>query len=124
MSYKNLAEAVADLERTGQLVRVPDPVDPHLEVGAIQRRVYARGGPALLFTAVKGSRFPLLGNLFGTLQRARFLFRDTLPQIERLVRLKSDPGRVVRELLPAVGLAPSLPRLLPRLKYDRSCWMK
>ncbi len=114
MSHKNLAEAVADLERTGQLVRIADEVDSYLEVGAIQRRVYARGGPALLFTRVKGTAFPLLGNLFGTSARARFLFRDTLPRIERLVALKGDPAEALRQILPTIGLAPKLLHLLPK----------
>lgn len=114
MNYKNLAQAVADLERTGQLVRVTEEVDPYLEIGAIQRRVYARGGPALLFDRVKGCGFPMLGNLFGTLDRARFLFRDTLPRIERLVALKGDPTGALRQLLPTLRLSPKLLHLLPR----------
>ena len=114
MSYKNLTAAVADLERTGQLVRITAEVDPRLEVGAVQRRVYARGGPALLFTRVKGSAFPMLGNLFGTMERARFLFRDTLPRIERLVALKGDPAAALRQILPTIGLAPRLLHLLPK----------
>ncbi len=95
MGYRTLAAAVADLEQRKQLLRIDEELDPCLEIGAVQRRVYAAGGPALLFTRPKGCRFPLLGNLFGTLERTRFLFRDTLEQIELLVRLKLDP----RELL-------------------------
>ena len=65
---------LADLERTGQLVRIESEVDPNLEAAEIQRRVYAAGGPALLFTRAKGTPFPMASNLFGTLDRARFLF--------------------------------------------------
>lgn len=43
------------------------------------------------FTQVAGSAFPLLGNLFGTLDRTRFIFRDTLQTIEALVHAKIDP---------------------------------
>ena len=92
MGYRSLAECVRDLESTGQLVVIDREVDPHLEVAAIQRRVYQAGGPALLFRRVKGTAFPLLGNLFGTLDRSRFLFRDTLDAVRRLVELKADPG--------------------------------
>lgn len=91
MGYRNLQECVADLERTKQLVRIEAEVDPYLEVAEIQRRVFAAGGPALLFTRVKGCRFPLLANLFGTIERTRFLFRDTLDAVRRLVELKIDP---------------------------------
>ncbi len=91
MGYRNLQECVADLERTKQLVRINAEVDPHLEIAEIQRRVYQAGGPALLFTRAKGCRFPLLANLFGTIERTRFLFRDTLEAVRHLVELKIDP---------------------------------
>lgn len=91
MGYRNLQSAVGELERNGQLVRVSAEVDPHLEVAAIHRRVYAAGGPALLFERPHGCRFPLLSNLFGTSQRTHYLFRDTLDAVRRLVELKVDP---------------------------------
>src|SRR5712691_2255309 len=96
MSYRSLADCVADLERTKQLRRIDAEVDPHLEVAEIQRRIYAAGGPALLFTRAKGCRFPLLANLFGTIDRTRFLFRDTRDAVRRLVELKIDPTCLVR----------------------------
>ncbi len=114
MGYRTLKECVDDLAAAGELVRVATEVDPSLEAGAIQRRVYQAGGPALLFTNVKGCRFPMLGNLFGTLERARFLFRDTLADIERLVALKVDPGQLMREPLALAGLLPSALHLLPK----------
>jgi len=92
MIHRNLADAVADMERNGHLVRVDHPVDPHLEMAEIQRRLYARGGPAVLFTRPAGTRFPMLANLFGTLDRTRFLFRHTIPTVKKLVALKADPG--------------------------------
>ena len=96
MGYRTLAACVADLEQQQRLIRIEAELDPYLEVGAVQRRVYAAGGPALLFTRPKGCRFPLLGNLFGTLERTRFIFRDTLADIELLVRLKLDPREILR----------------------------
>lgn len=114
MGYRNLQETVADLERTGQLKRIDVEVDPYLELGMIQRRVYAEGGPALLFTRVKGCAFPMLGNLFGTLERARYLFRDTLSVIEKLVEFKVDPGSAFRQLGSALGVAPHAWHLLPK----------
>ncbi|MFM9963028.1 MAG: UbiD family decarboxylase [Planctomycetaceae bacterium] len=96
MGYRNLQECVADLERSKQLLRIDAEVDPHLEIAEIQRRVYQASGPALLFTRAKGCRFPLLANLFGTIERTRFLFRDTLDAVRRLVELKIDPMCLVR----------------------------
>jgi 4-hydroxy-3-polyprenylbenzoate decarboxylase len=96
MGYRNLQACIRDLERTGQLRRIDVEVDPYLEMAQIQRRVYAAGGPALLFTRPKGCRFPMVSNLFGTLARARFLFRDTLDTVRRLIELKIDPGQFAR----------------------------
>ena len=114
MGYRNLQETVADLERGGRLRRIDIELDPHLEIGAVQRRVYRRGGPALLFTRVKGTPFPLLGNLFGTLERARYLFRDTLDAIQTLALAKRDPVALLRHPGRACGLVPHLTHLLPR----------
>lgn len=92
MGYASLRECVADLERTRQIVRIGVEIDPHLEAAAIQRRVYAAGGPALLFERVKGCSFPMVSNLFGTIERARFLFRDSLDAVRKLIELKVDPS--------------------------------
>jgi 4-hydroxy-3-polyprenylbenzoate decarboxylase len=92
MAYRNLRACLADLERTKQLVRIEQEIDPHLEAAAIHRRVYQAGGPALYFARVKDCRFPMVCNLFGTLDRARFIFRDTLDAVRRLVELKVDPS--------------------------------
>src|SRR4051794_12056627 len=78
------------------LVRIETPLDPHLEIGAVQRRVYQQGGPALLFTRPTNCAFPLLGNLFGTLDRTRFIFRDTLDSIRTLVELKVNPFSLIK----------------------------
>jgi 4-hydroxy-3-polyprenylbenzoate decarboxylase len=96
MGYKSLREALLDLERHRHLVRVTEEVDPYLEMAEIQRRAYLAGAPALLFENVKGSRFPAVSNLFGTLQRARFLFRDALEPVKRVVRIKADPANAWR----------------------------
>lgn len=86
------------------LVRIPDEIDPDLEMAEVQRRVFAAEGPAVLFERVKGSPFPAVGNLFGTLDRCRFLFRGTLDRVKRMIRLKADPSslrRSPREFLSA-----------------------
>jgi 4-hydroxy-3-polyprenylbenzoate decarboxylase len=92
MGYRNLGECVADLERTGQLVRIEREVDAHLEAAEIHRRVFQAGGPAVFYARVKGCQFPMVSNLFGTMERTRFLFRDTLEAVRHLVELKVDPG--------------------------------
>ncbi len=97
MGYRTLGEAVNDLEQSHQLVRIDQPIDPDLVAGAIQRRVYQHQGPALLFTNLKGCRFPAVANLYGTLERTRYLFRDTLRRVETLVQLKLDPKHLLKE---------------------------
>ncbi len=92
MSYPSLRHAVRDLERTGQLVRVTEEVDPNLEMAEIHRRVFTKGGPAILFEQVKGSPFQALSNLYGTNERAEYLFRDTLARVQKVVSLKADLG--------------------------------
>ncbi len=96
MGYRNLAECVRDLERVGQVVRIEQPVDPDLEAAAIHRRVFRAGGPAVYYARVKGCRFPLVSNLFGTRERTHFLFRDTLDAVRRLVELRLDPSQAWR----------------------------
>ena len=91
MGYRSLRECVNDLERTGQLIRLDVEVDPCLEAAEIQRRVYQAGGPAIYFSRVKGCQFPMVSNLFGTIERTRFLFRDAVEGVRRLVELKIDP---------------------------------
>ena len=91
MPYTSLRACITDLERTSQLRRIEQEIDPHLEAAEIQRRVYQAGGPALYFACVKGCAFPMVSNLFGTLERTRFLFRDTLEAVRHLVELKIDP---------------------------------
>ncbi|QDS97386.1 UbiD family decarboxylase [Adhaeretor mobilis] len=97
MGYHSLSQCTADLEQQGELLRIDVPVDPHLEAAAIQRRVFAAGGPALLFTNVTGCRFPMVSNLFGTIERARTIFRDGLPAVSQLVAAKADPQAALRK---------------------------
>ena len=93
MGYRNLRQCVQDLEAAGQLLRIEAEVDARLEAAEIHRRVFRSGGPALLFANVKGCRFPMLSNLFGTMERVRFLFRDRIDAVRRLIELKTDPER-------------------------------
>lgn len=96
MGYRTLSACVGDLERVGQLVRIETEVDPHLEAAAIHRRVCRAGGPAIQFARVRGTPFPMLSNLFGTLDRMRFLFRDSLDSVRKLIELKTDPANLGR----------------------------
>ncbi|MDR3637120.1 MAG: UbiD family decarboxylase [Isosphaeraceae bacterium] len=96
MGYQTLSSCLLDLKKHNRLVTIEQEIDPYLEAAAIQRRVYEAQGPALLFRHVKGTAFPMAGNLFGTLERTRWIFRDTLESVRRLVELKITPPLLLR----------------------------
>ncbi|MFN0051184.1 MAG: UbiD family decarboxylase [Planctomycetales bacterium] len=95
----SLRSLIDDLAASGRLIALDKPVSPDLEVAEIQRRVYAAGGPAVLYTQVVGCRFPLVSNLFGTLERARYIFRRTYEGVRRAIELKIDPTAALRKPL-------------------------
>lgn len=94
--YNSLESCLSDLEKNGHLVRVKEAIDPYLEMAAVHLRVHEAGGPALLFENVKGSRFRAASNIFGTLDRSKFIFRDTLEKVQQLIALKNDPLKALK----------------------------
>ncbi len=114
MGYRTLRACLHDLETSGQLLRIEEEIDPRLEAAEIHRRVFAAGGPAIYYARVKGCRFPMVSNLFGTMERMRFIFRDALAGVRRLVELKVDPGLLARRPWAYAAAVPSLWRMLPR----------
>lgn len=82
------------LYRENEILNIETEVDPYLEAAEIHRRVIERGGPALLFKRVKGSRYPVVTNLFGTARRIELAFG---PKPESIVR---ELAQVAESLLP------------------------
>jgi len=107
MAYSSLEACLLDLEKNGQLARVKEEVDPFLEMAAVHLRVHEAGGPALLFENVKGSRFRAASNIFGTLNRSKFIFRHTLALVQQLIDLKNNPVKAFKHPIDnfAAGLA-------------------
>ncbi|MEY3507745.1 MAG: hypothetical protein RIR44_977 [Bacteroidota bacterium] len=91
MSYPSLEACLLDLEKAGHLVRIKEEVDPNLEMAAIHLRVYEMGGPAILYENVKGSKFRAVSNLFGTLERSKYIFRHSLDSVKKLIQLRNNP---------------------------------
>jgi len=120
MGYKSLAECVQDLEQNGHLIRVKEEVDPYLEMAAIHMRVYDVEGPALYFENIKGSKFPAVSNLFGTLERSKFMFRDSLDHIKKLVDVKMDPMSVVKKPFHYIGSSMTALGALPWKKKSNA----
>jgi UbiD family decarboxylase len=82
------------LKKEDELLVVEQPVSPYLEIAEIHRRVIGNGGPALLFTAVQSSSFPVVTNLFGTRRRLELAF-GRRPQ-----KFVVDMVRMAETLLP------------------------
>ncbi len=98
----------------GGSIEIDTPVDPHLEIAEIQRRVYARGGPGLYFSNVIGCRFPMASNLFASLEQARYLFRHTLESVRRLVEVKVDPSALPKRPWRYAGVPITAATMLPK----------
>jgi UbiD family decarboxylase len=99
---EDLSTFLEILQKESELLAVDARVDPYLEIAEIHRRVIARGGPALLFTNVAGSTFPVVTNLFGTARRMELAFGSRPQQFVR------DLVRAAETLMP-----PSFEKLWP-----------
>lgn len=99
-TFPDLRAFLAQLRSDGDLVEVDAEVDARLEAAEVHRRVIAAGGPALLFTRVRGAEVPLVTNLFGTARRAEMAFgRRPLALVRQLVEaaqtlLPPTPGKL------------------------------
>ncbi|MBE7443367.1 MAG: UbiD family decarboxylase [Flavobacteriales bacterium] len=96
MIYKSTKDCVEDLEKHGHLIRIKEEVDPNLEMAAIHLRVFENSGPAILFENIKGCKFQAISNLFGTLERSKFIFRNTFDKVQELVEFKNDPIKAIK----------------------------
>lgn len=92
--HSNLRTFLDLLTRENEIVAIEAEVDPYLKAAEIHRRVIERSGPALLFKRIKGSRYPVVTNLFGTNRRIELAFG---PKPEAIVR---ELIQVAESLLP------------------------
>jgi 4-hydroxy-3-polyprenylbenzoate decarboxylase len=93
MAFDSLGEFVNALRRAGELSEIRASVDPYLEISEISDRVVKAGGPALLFSNVAGSEFPVLTNQFGTEKRMAMAFgARSLDEVARRVRNAVRPN--------------------------------
>ncbi len=94
-----------DLEQSRQLIRIKEEVDPNLEMAAIHLRVHEAGGKAILFEKIKGCNYQAVSNLFGTLERSKFIFREHFTDIQQLVDIKNNPAKVLKQPFKYMALA-------------------
>lgn len=113
MGYKSLKDCLDDLEKNNHLIRIKEEVDPDLEMAAIHLRVYEMGGPALLYENVKGTQFQCASNIYGTLERSKFIFRDTFSKIQDLIEIKNNPVKAFKNPFKYAGVSMAALSALP-----------
>ncbi len=91
MKLKCTSDVISFLEKNEELIRIKDQVDPYLEMAEIQRRIYKKDGPAILFENVKGCNFKCISNIYGTTRRAKLLFKDTYNAVRSIIGAKANP---------------------------------
>ena len=127
MRYRDLRDFMAQLELTGDLRRIVEPVSPHLEMTALCDRVLRAGGPALLFERPTGHNMPVLANLFGTPARvARAMGVSDLRALrsfgEVLAALKEpEAPKGLKDMLGLGGLLKTLWHMAPRELRSAPC---
>ena len=96
MSYKSLQQCLNDLEKKGELKVFDDKLNPNLDLASIHLEEFANKGKALLFNNVMGTKFRVASNLFGTLERSKYMFRDSLNIVKDLIDIKIDPTNIFK----------------------------
>lgn len=114
MIYHSLHDCINNLEKNGMLVRVKEEIDPNLEMAAVHLKLFEKGAPAVLFENVKGSRYVAVSNLFGTLERSKFIFRDTFEKMQTLVQLRNNPLAALKHPLKYAGTGLSALKAFPK----------
>ena len=124
MPYDSLRAFVDALRKAGELCEIGAQVDPRLEIAEITDRVVKAGGPALLFTDVKGSKFPVLTNQFGTQRRMAMALDagrldDVAARVRSLIEFSPPGASLVEKAAALMRLAP-LANAIPKTVRDGS----
>ena len=128
---QDLRHFLVELERLGQLKRISVAVDPKLEMTEICDRVLKAGGPAILLEKPTGHTMPVLGNLFGTVQRVALAMGaapgdDPLTKLreigETLAYLKEpEPPKGLRDAWDKLPLLKQILTMQPRVVSSAPC---
>jgi 4-hydroxy-3-polyprenylbenzoate decarboxylase len=125
--FADLASFLAELERRRELVRIPEPVSPDLEMAAVIDRVSKSpgGGPALLFEQPSGAaKMPVAANLFGSMSRICLaLGVDKLDDLAKEIEELTTPP-MPKGFMDAIKLMPLVNRLtdlMPKTVKDAPC---
>ena len=127
MSYRDLREFIQALEDAGDLKRIQQTIDPHLEITEVADRVLRAGGPALLFEHPGNSAIPLLANLFGTEQRVAAALGEeqasALREVGRLLAFlkEPEPPKGFREAMKTLPIYRKVLDMSPKLVRKPLC---
>ena len=91
MGYSSLRACIDDLEENKLLIRIKEEMDPNLEMASRHLQEFKNSGKALLFENIKGSKYSAVSNLFGTLERSNFIFRNSIHKVKKIIDLKLNP---------------------------------
>jgi len=124
MAHGGMRAFVRALEERGWLARIGREIDPYLEVAAIADRVMKTGGPALLFENVRGAKFPLLINAYGSRERMSLALgvedlEEHAKTLGELVRMRAPSN--ARDLLSLAAKLPELAHVPPRRTTEGAC---
>ncbi len=127
MTYTDLRDFIAALEKRGELVRIHTEVDPKLEMTEIADRTLRAGGPALLFENPKGYNSPVLANLFGTeLRVALGMGAQNLTALREIGEIlaylrQPDPPKSMRDLWDKAPLLKQVLHMAPKVVRNPPC---
>lgn len=127
MKYKDLREFIDFLEKRGELKRISEPVDPHLEITEICDRTLKGGGPALLFENPIGYNTPVLCNLFGTEQRVALgMGQEHLSSLREVGELlaylrQPDPPKGLKDAWDKIPVLKKVLNMAPRVIKNAPC---
>lgn len=125
--YADLREFLDQLEQRRLLKRVAAEVSPNLEMTEICRRTLERAGPALLFERPKGYDMPVLGNLFGTVERiALALGQDSIAGLREVGKLlaylkEPEPPRGMKDLWDKLPVLRKVLDMAPKEVREGAC---
>ncbi|MEW6103463.1 MAG: menaquinone biosynthesis decarboxylase [bacterium] len=122
--FKNIREFIEGLEKEGKLLRIKKEIDPELEVSCITNRVCKNNGKALYFENPKGSKYPLVTNLFGSFERMKMAlgvleFSEICKRIEEIFEIKPSSGIIDKiKFLPKLF---EVSQFFPKVVKDAPC---
>jgi 4-hydroxy-3-polyprenylbenzoate decarboxylase len=119
MVYASLEDCLTDLEKNGFLVRIKEEVDPDLEMAAIHLRVHEAQGPALLFENVKGSDYRAASNIFGTIERSKFIFRKRFYVMQDIINIRNNPRKIFGQPLQSAKTGFTALASIPKKTSDK-----